>query len=118
MKIHFWVYMDELTPELANEREQLISALAIHRPLKPIEKGCRLIVKWLFPAGKHKPGTYKMTKPDTDNLQKLLKDCMTQCGFWEDGALVVSETVEKLWSDIPGIHVVIEELEDDKQSII
>ena len=31
----------------------------------------------------------EVTKPDTDNLQKLLKDCMTKCGFWKDDAQVV-----------------------------
>ena len=41
----------------------------------------------------------------------LLKDCMTQTGFWKDDALVASEIVEKFWSDIPGIYIHIEELE-------
>ena len=31
-------------------------------------------------------GEYRTTKPDTDNLQKLLKDCMTATGFWTDDA--------------------------------
>ena len=53
-----------------------------------------------------------MTRPDTDNLQKLLKDCMTRCGFWKDDAQVVREIVEKRWSDEPtGIFVEIKSLE-------
>lgn len=56
-------------------------------------------------------GEYRITKPDTDNLQKLLKDCMTRCGFWKDDAQVASELCEKFWAEIPGIFIHIEELE-------
>ena len=68
---------------------------------------------WLFPKGKsHKHGEWRKTRPDTDNLQKLLKDCMTQVRFWKDDAQVVSEKVQKRWSNEPtGIYVVIKELE-------
>ncbi len=55
-------------------------------------------------------GQYKHTKPDTDNLQKLLKDCMTELGFWKDDALVASELVQKFWGEKTGIYINIEEL--------
>ena len=67
-------------------------------------------LKWCFPKGKHADGEYRITKPDTDNLQKLLKDCMTACGFWKDDALVAAEMAEKFWAEIPGIYVRIEEI--------
>ena len=51
------------------------------------------------------------TKPDTDNLQKLLKDCMTAEHFWTDDALVCSEITEKFWADTPGIWIHIEPVE-------
>lgn len=53
---------------------------------------------------------YRITKPDTDNLQKMLKDCMTLVGFWKDDALVASEITEKFWAEKPGIYIRIEEL--------
>lgn len=100
------------TPEIKNAKDKLMANLAQHKPSEPYAVGVRLIVKWLFPKGsRHKDGEYRITKPDTDNLQKLLKDCMTQTGFWKDDALVASEIVEKFWSDIPGIYIHIEELE-------
>ena len=100
------------TPEIKDARSKLKSYLWKYRPAKPYEVGVRLIVKWLFPKGRHQNGEYRTTKPDTDNLQKLLKDCMTQTGFWKDDAQVVRETVEKRWSDEPaGIYIEIEELE-------
>lgn len=97
-------------PELKSARQKLTDHLALHKPEEKIRTGCRLIVKWLFPRGRHKNGEYRITRPDTDNLQKLLKDCMTRVGFWADDALVASEIVEKFWADIPGIWIRIEEL--------
>jgi Holliday junction resolvase RusA-like endonuclease len=70
------------------------------------------MTKWLFPiTGKHQNGEYKTTRPDTDNLQKMLKDVMTHLGYWTDDALVASEIIEKFYSDIPGIYIAIENLE-------
>ena len=97
-------------PELKAARQKLVAYLAKHKPQHRYEAGVRLFVKWCFPRGGHKDGEYRITKPDTDNLQKLLKDCMTTCGFWKDDALVASEIVEKFWAEIPGIYIRIEEL--------
>lgn len=89
--------------ELKAARQKLIGHLFRHKPRKRYECGVRLMVRWCFPKGRHRDGEYRITKPDTDNLQKLLKDCMTVCNFWKDDALVASELVEKFWADIPGI---------------
>lgn len=97
-------------PELKAARQKLTAYLIKHRPKEKYECGVRLIVKWCFPKGKHDDGEYRISKPDTDNLQKLLKDCMTTVGFWKDDALVASEIVEKFWAQIPGIYIRIEEL--------
>lgn len=94
-------------------RKKLTGHLILHRPAAPITGPVALTTLWLFPKGKsHKNGEWRSTKPDTDNLQKLLKDCMTKCGFWKDDAQVVREMVEKRWSDDPtGIYIEITELE-------
>lgn len=97
-------------PELKAARQKLYGHLYKHRPAVPYGTGVRLTVKWCFPRGHHRNGEYRVTRPDTDNLQKLLKDCMTASGFWEDDALVASEIVEKFWAEVPGIYIRIEEL--------
>ena len=97
-------------PELHEARAKLAVHLSKHKPDKPYISGVRLVVKWLFPKGNHKDGEYRITKPDTDNLQKLLKDCMTVVGFWKDDALVASEICEKFWAETSGIYVRIEKL--------
>ena len=99
-------------------RAKLEANLSRFRPEKPFDCGVRLTVKWLFWSKKYKPGTYRITKPDTDNLEKLLKDCMTRCGFWKDDALVASEIVEKFWNDVPGIWIRIEKLYGTNQRTI
>ena len=97
-------------PELRAAREKLTAHLTAHKPEQPYTCGVRLVTKWCFPRGRHADGEYRITKPDTDNLQKLLKDCMTAVGFWADDALVASEITEKLWAAVPGIYINIQEL--------
>ena len=78
-----------------------------------------LDVIWMFPypksAKKHMHGTYryKFTRPDTDNLNKLLKDVMTDMGFWKDDALISTEIIMKMYSDEPGIVIDYYELPVD-----
>lgn len=94
-------------------KSQLTFHLLRHRPKEPLKGPLSLTVLWLFPKGKnHKDGTWRITRPDTDNLEKMLKDCMTRCGFWKDDAQVVKEYVEKKWSENPvGIEIEIVKLE-------
>lgn len=102
-------------PELKAARQKLEAHLAGHVPDKPYKWGLQLIVKWCFPIPtipkcKHINGEYKTTKPDTDNLNKMLKDVMTSLHFWDDDAQVASEIIEKFWADIPGIYIKIIEM--------
>ena len=99
------------TPEVKAARAKLTAHLAKHRPEEPLRGAVRLLVKWCFPRGKsHRDGEYRITRPDTDNLQKLLKDCMTAAGFWKDDAQVASEICEKFWADISGLYISAEEI--------
>ena len=93
-------------------KKLLTGSLIIHRPEKPLCGPVSLSTVWLFPKGKsHKHREWRVTRPDTDNLQKLLKDCMTRCRFWYDDAQVVKENIEKRWSDDPtGIYIEVKEL--------
>ena len=96
--------------ELKAARAKLRDYLAMHRPEAPMEGGVQLTVKWLFPRGTHPDGSYRITKPDTDNLQKLLKDVMTSLHFWKDDAQVAYEITGKFWAEVPGIFIRVEEL--------
>lgn len=103
--------------KLKEARSKLMAHLGQYAPLVPLQGAVQLVVKWCFPiTGKHKDGTWKTTKPDTDNLQKLLKDCMTDLGYWRDDAQVASEVIEKFWARIPGIYIAAQELEVDNDT--
>ena len=54
---------------------------------------------------------YRVSRPDTDNLQKLLKDCMTKTGFWKDDSQVVIEQCTKINThEKAGIIITVEEI--------
>ena len=77
---------------------------------QPFDGAVRLTTWWCFPRGEHLDGEYRTSKPDTDNLVKMLKDVMTELGFWKDDAQVASEVIEKYWADLPGIYVKVENI--------
>ena len=101
--------------DLRDARSKLTAHLLRFRPEQPLTGAVRLTVRWCFPRGRHPDGSYRITRPDTDNLQKLLKDCMTAAGFWQDDAQVCSELCEKFWAEIPGIFVRIEQIGTEEE---
>lgn len=100
--------------ELKAVRSKLESSLAKYVPDQKYTTAIQLVTKWCYPWPDDKVrdyvARYKTTKPDTDNMVKMIKDVMTKLGFWTDDALVASEIIEKFWADIPGIYVRIEVL--------
>lgn len=101
-------------PELKMAKMKLRDSLIPYVPEKPLDGALRLIVKWCFPVkGKHQNGEYKTTKPDTDNLNKALKDIMEDLNFFVNDSRVASEIIEKFWADIPGVYIRLEELKEE-----
>lgn len=103
-------------PELARTRKLYLNRLASVKPPDfPIIYGpVQLVVRFVYPAGKRKEtgvGQWRTARPDTDNMIKLLKDCMTKLRFWGDDAQVCRELVEKFYGRVPGIYIKIDALE-------
>ena len=97
--------------ELKAAKMKLRDSIAPYRPDTPARGAVRLMVKWCFPiTGSHYDGEYKTTRPDTDNLQKALKDIMTGLHFWKDDAQVASEICEKFYAKTPGLYIELWEL--------
>lgn len=100
--------------ELKRVKGDLMERISRFAPDVPIDGPVGLLVKWCFPACEnHLHGEWKTSKPDTDNLEKALKDCMTKLRFWYDDAQVCREITEKFYNDIPGIFIQIERLKND-----
>ena len=98
--------------ELRDAEQKYLAYANEARPVYPMEGAVQLMVSFWFTAKNgHKPGEPKTSRPDTDNMVKLLKDVLTRCGFWRDDAQVAAEYVSKYWSDIPGIRVKVLSLE-------
>ena len=100
-------------PKALAARALYQTMLAPHRPDTPIAGPVRLVVKFLFPLQGHRDGEYKTSKPDTDNLVKLLKDAMTDTGFWTDDAQVASEIVEKFHARTTGVYIEVRPLNQE-----
>ena len=94
------------TKELKAARKLFVTSLLPYSPAEPASGPVALTVTWAFPTKSHKHDSWRITRPDTDNLQKLLKDCMTAAGFWKDDAQVCLEVVSKRWTrQTPGILI-------------
>lgn len=95
----------------------LARALAQHKLDEPLE-GCILLdVEYLYETkDKNKIDRYKTSKPDGDNLLKVLKDQMNMMGFFsDDDAQVCCEAITRYWvrQGEGGIRVHIAQIEKD-----
>ena len=100
------------TQALRSLEAKYVSMLRKFAPKEPWDCPICLTTEWIFRKPKAAKGIFKTTKPDTDNLVKTLKDCMTRGGFWKDDALVCCESCSKLWAaeDEPhGIRIVVQD---------
>ena len=109
-KPHF--YEKAIVKEARNE---FMRELLPNRPKAPAQGPIMLKVTFYFDVKNRSLwGKPKTTKPDTDNYLKLLKDCMTEAGFWTDDALVVDEHVKKYYAEKATIAVYWEEVKGDE----
>ena len=92
------------TPELANARSLLKAKIAPFAPPLPWKCPIQLTMEWTFLRPKSATSVWMTNKPDTDNLQKMIKDVMTECGFWFDDAYVCVEVVAKVQHDADEKH--------------
>jgi len=90
------------------------AVMELYAPEKPLTGGIVLEVFFYFPHtnASRKAGTMapKLTRPDTDNLIKLVKDAMTKTGYWNDDSQVYLETIGKYHVIDPGVFVKVREM--------
>lgn len=96
-------------------RKQLTIAMGAMRPATPCTGPARVSVEWVRPwlasdsarvrAGGKVPHP---SRPDADNLAKLLLDVLTSLRFWSDDNLVTTLTVAKRRGGQPGIALRVE----------
>ena len=77
-----------------------LAELAKYRPVTPIEGPVSLDIDFdYFIKDKKKRGRWKTSRPDVDNVAKLLIDCMTKLGFWVDDAQIARLRVSKHYAE-------------------
>lgn len=100
---------------LKSARYTYTQILSLNAPEWPLIGPVGATFEFYYPIkDKRKKGKYKVTKPDCDNLVKLLQDCMTKLHYWNDDAQIARLVVEKAYSvhDCAQIHIKVRELED------
>lgn len=96
------------TPALKAWEKELAVKLRPYAPDQPIDGPVELRVCFGYEAkAKRDLWKWKITRPDTDNSIKTVKDVMTKLGFWHDDAQVSKETCKKMWVDVPGIAIYV-----------
>jgi len=98
-------------------QEELMTLLRPYVPDSPMEGPIKLFVFWCYPWRKAEPKKNRVlgrkhcdTRPDCDNLCKMLQDNMSRLGFWCDDAQIAHLEFIKYWADNPGIGIEITEL--------
>lgn len=98
-------------------KASLLTLLHPHRPETPLDGPLSLSVVWAYTWRKSEPKKNRVdgfkycdTRPDIDNLCKMLLDSMTTAGFWNDDSQVASLRFDKMWHDEPGIKIVIHKI--------
>lgn len=84
-----------------------------HAPATPFEGPLCLVVRITYPwrstekkARIRDHSLYPIqTRPDIDNVYKMLGDVMTTLRFWKDDRQVSSLSIRKTYGDRPGLHI-------------
>lgn len=84
-----------------------------HKPAKPITGAVVLMIEWFYgTSDQKKVDTYKTTRPDLDNLNKILQDTLMKLRFFEDDSQIAKLQATKCWtSGEDRIEIRIRELE-------
>ena len=85
-----------------------LNELRPYAPTAPITGAVSLSIDFdYFTPTKKRRGKWKITRPDVDNIAKLLIDCMTKLGFWLDDAQVARLVVNKRYSNTEQAQITI-----------
>ena len=82
------------------------------KPDKPMDGPVRCYIRLYYTAPKYLlrkidscKTIVKTTKPDVDNVVKVILDELTKCGYWVDDNQIWCITIEKYWSATPSIRL-------------
>lgn len=96
-------------------------------PIRPLTGPIKLSLLFTMPrlashfkrTGEVKPGApfWHVVRYDLDNLDKAVLDALTVLGFWKDDSQIAELESSKVYGDVPGCRIVIQELDDLKEKL-
>lgn len=100
---------------LKKARADYLALLSRYVPDKPLDGPLQLTTKFLFAYPKSWPKskrttTWKDTKPDNGNANKLLEDVMEELGFYKNDSQIASLIIQHFWSEPSGIYIKLDKL--------
>lgn len=76
----------------------------------PLKGGLFVGLDFTFPAGKaRQEGEAHTSRPDADNLAKLILDCLMRAGMLADDAVVSQLLIKKSYGAKPGVLIYLNE---------
>ncbi len=101
-----------LTPAAKKASATWQAIVEQHKPIQPLSGPLevKLAVSW-FKKGLSE-GEPRITKPDVDNLAKLILDAMTKAGYWLDDKQVYNLNIAKFDGPISGLAVTVRQTQE------
>lgn len=104
--------------EVEAAQKQFSRALFPFLPKQPMLGPLRIVEEWRWPWRESEPKRnramgwkWKDVAPDFENISKALVDEMGKLGFFKNDGQICDGRVLKKWSDIPGIRITLEKLD-------
>lgn len=86
-------------------------SISKHKPPIPWDGPVQVAIDFRFPWNKSAPKKYlnreewKTTRPDLDNMEKVILDSLTRTGFIVDDSIICYKITSKKHSNNPGISI-------------
>jgi Holliday junction resolvase RusA-like endonuclease len=100
----------------ARAKDNFLLQAMQYKPDKPLDCPITMILEFQFQRPKShfrsngqlkdSAPTWHTSRPDKDNLEKFVMDSLNQV-FYRDDSLVCRGQAQKIYSDVPGVSVVI-----------
>lgn len=106
-------------------RDMILWSASQHRPVTPLEGPVYLMLDFIFRRPKNHFRTGKFsgqlkksapkwhtTKPDDENCERPIKDCLENLGFYRNDSQVCYAVKRKIYGPVPKVEIVVFELEE------
>lgn len=102
--------------------KQLAEKMAPYKPREPIQGPVMVEIVWVFPYPSGTPAkrqldlSWRLQRPDLDNMEKGVLDLLTQEGFLVDDSQVVGKLTFKMNGLSPMMKIVVRTLDSQPKT--